>query len=79
VQTGPYVRSLLGGDAQAVLILDHVDLLTEMQGRQALLNMVRHWQGMTFVLLARKMGNDLQVEVPRALSEYRLRDSNQGT
>jgi DNA-binding NtrC family response regulator len=74
-----YVRSLLGGDAQAVLILDHVDLLTEMQGRQALLNMVRHWQGMTFVLLGRKMGNDLQVEVPRALSEYRLRDSDQGT
>jgi hypothetical protein len=67
-----YIPSLFGVDSHPVLILDHVDRISRTQARQGLLNMVRHWHNITFVLLGRKMGNDLQVEVPRALYEYRL-------
>lgn len=69
-----YLPALFGSAAQPVLILDHVDRIADVQSRQALLNMIHYWHNITFLLVGRKMGNDLQVEVPRALLEYRLEE-----
>ena len=73
-----YVLALFGATSKPVLILDHVDLVADAQSRQALLNMIRYWHNITFFLVGRKMGNDLQAEVPRALLEYRLEEPTEG-
>jgi hypothetical protein len=73
-----YVSSLFRTTAQPVLILDHVEQVADSQWRQALLTMIRYWHNITFLLVGRKMGNDLQAEVPRAFLEYRLEKPQAG-
>jgi hypothetical protein len=67
-----YMTPLFGPAGRAVLILDNLDALNQQATKEAIRVMITYWRNLTFILLGKKMGNELSTGPNRALAEFRL-------
>ncbi len=67
-----YVHMLFSADNRPVLILDNADLISQAAQTEALLAMLRYWHTLSFVLVGKKLGNELIDEKGHELVEYQI-------
>jgi len=68
-----YLEKLFPADSDPVLILDNTNTLKSSGELKALNIMLQYWRMFSFILVGRKLGNELDLEENVSLAEYKIK------
>ena len=68
-----FLERLFPPDSEPVLILDNTNTLKSTSELKALNVMLQYWKMFSFILVGKKLGNELNMEEEVCLAEYKIK------